>query len=77
MTSTTQCFRFVVAHSPHSGQADQVAIDRFYTERLSESALRVFASVDRLANQTKIKDIGEVGKLVQKIEMGDPKTGKL
>ena len=36
MTSTTQCFRIVVAHSPHSGQAaDQVAMDSFYTELLS------------------------------------------
>ena len=36
MTSTTQCFRFVVAHSPHSGQAaDRVAMDSFYTELLS------------------------------------------
>ena len=36
MTSTTQCFRFVVAHSPHSGQAaDQVAMDSFCTELLS------------------------------------------
>ena len=30
MTSTTQCFRFVVTHSPHSGQAaDDVAMDSF------------------------------------------------
>ena len=36
MTSATQCFRFVVAHSPHSGlSADQVAMDSFYTELLS------------------------------------------
>ena len=34
--STTQCFRFAVAHSPHSGQAaDQVATDSFYTDLLS------------------------------------------
>ena len=36
MTSTTQCFRFVVTHSPHSGQAaDEVAMDSFYTELMS------------------------------------------
>ena len=36
MTSIVQCFRSVVAHSPHSGQAaDQVAMDSFYTELMS------------------------------------------
>ena len=36
MSSATQCFRFVVAHSPHSGPAaDQVAMDSFHTELLS------------------------------------------
>ena len=36
MTSTTQCFRIVFAHSPHPGQeADQVVMDSFYTELLS------------------------------------------
>ena len=36
MISATQCFRFVVAHSPHSCQAaDQVAMDIFHTELLS------------------------------------------
>ena len=41
------------------------------------SALRVFASSDRLANHFKIIDIGEVGKLVTKIEMDAPTMGKL
>ena len=37
------------------------------------SAIRVFTSSERLANQLKINEIGEVGKLVRNIEMGDPK----
>ena len=46
-------------------------------ERSAGSALRVFTSSERLSNQLKIKDIGEVGQLVKKIEMGAPKIGKL
>ena len=38
------------------------------------SALRVFTSSERLANQLKIN---EIGKLVTKIEMDTPKFGKL
>ena len=38
------------------------------------SALRVFPSTKRLANQLKVNEIGEVGKLVKKIEMGLPKS---
>ena len=34
------------------------------------SALTVLTSTERLANQLKIDEIGEVGKLVKKIEMG-------
>ena len=41
------------------------------------SALRVFISSERLANQLKINEIGEVGKLVKKTEMYPPKIGKL
>ena len=37
------------------------------------SALRVFTSSDRLANHLKINEIGEVGKVVTKIEMYVPK----
>ena len=41
------------------------------------SALRVFTSRERLANQLKINEIGEVGKLVTQVEMDAPKIGKL
>ena len=43
------------------------------------SALRVFTSSERLANQMKISEIGEarIGKLVKKSEMGDPKAGRM
>ena len=41
------------------------------------SALRVFTSSERLAHHLKINEIGEVGKLVKKIEMAPPKIGKL
>ena len=41
------------------------------------SALRVFTSSERLANQLKIKEFGEVGKLVTKTEMNAPKIGKV
>ena len=40
-----------------------------YIVRSPGSALRVFTSSERLANQLKINDIGEVGKPVTKIEM--------
>ena len=46
-------------------------------ERSPESALRVFTSTERLANQLKINEIGEVGKLVKKTEMDAPRIGKL
>ena len=39
--------------------------------------LRVFTGSERLANQLNINEIGEVGKLVKKIEMGAAKIGKL
>ena len=45
--------------------------------RSPESALRVFTGSERLANQMKISGIGEVGKLVKRIEIGGPKVGKL
>ena len=41
------------------------------------SGLRVFTSSERLANQMKINENGEVGKLVKKIGMGGPQAGKL
>ena len=41
------------------------------------SALRVFTSSERLANHLKSNEIGEVGNLVTKSEMGDPKVGKI
>ena len=37
----------------------------------------MFTCSERLANQFKINEIGEVGKLVTKIEMHAPKIGKL
>ena len=37
----------------------------------------MFTSSKRLANQLKTNETGEVGKLVKKNEMGDPKVGKL
>ena len=40
-------------------------------------ALRVFTSSERLANHLKINEIGEVGKLVTKIEMDAPEIGTL
>ena len=40
------------------------------------SALRVFTSSERLANQTRINEIGEVGKLVKRTEMDAPRIGK-
>ena len=39
--------------------------------------LRVFTSGERLANQLKINEMGEVGKLVKRIEMGGPKARTL
>ena len=39
--------------------------------------LKVFTSSERLVNQLKINEIGVVGKLVTKIEMDAPRTGKL
>ena len=44
------------------------------TVRSPESALRGFTSCERLANQMKIKEVREVGKLVKRTEMGDPKA---
>ena len=41
------------------------------------SAIRVFTSSERLANQLKISEIGEVGEVVTKTEMGDPRIRKL
>ena len=41
------------------------------------STLRVLTTSERLANQLKINEIGEVGKLVTKIELDAPKSGKL
>ena len=41
------------------------------------SALKVFISSDRLANHLKINEIGEVGKLVTKIELGATNMGKM
>ena len=40
------------------------------------SALSVFTSCERLANQLKTNEIGEVGTWVKKIEMGGPKARK-
>ena len=40
-------------------------------------ALRVLTSSERLANQLRINEIGEVGKLVTKIEMNAPKNLKI
>ena len=48
-----------------------------YIVRSPGSALRVFTSSERLANQLKINEIGEVGKPMMKIEMNAPKIGKL
>ena len=39
------------------------------------SAFKVLTSSERLANQLKINEIGEVAKLVKKEEMSDPKVG--
>ena len=44
--------------------------------RSPRSARRVFTSSERLANHLKIKEIGEVGKLVTKTETHAPKLGK-
>ena len=41
------------------------------------SAIRVFTSSERLANQLKINEIREVGELVTKTETNAPKKGKL
>ena len=41
------------------------------------SAIRVFTSSERLANQMKINEIREVGELVTKAEMNAPKVGEL
>ena len=41
------------------------------------SVLRVFTSSERVANYLKTSEIGEVEKLETKIEMDDPKIGKL
>ena len=40
-------------------------------------ALRVFTSSERLTNHLKINEIGEVGKLVTKIEMDSPEIAKI
>ena len=40
------------------------------------SAMRVFTSSERLVNYLKIDEIGEIGKLVKKIEMSGPQAGK-
>ena len=37
----------------------------------------MFTSSERLANQMKINEMGEVEKLVNRIEMGDPQVGKV
>ena len=44
--------------------------------RSPESALRVFTGSERLANQTKVSEIGEVGKVVKRTKMDAPKMGK-
>ena len=41
------------------------------------SALKVFTSSGRLANHLKIREIGEVGKLVKKIQMKESTVGKV
>ena len=41
------------------------------------SALRVFTSSERLANQLKVNEIGEVGKLVKNIETRAPQARKI
>ena len=41
------------------------------------SVLRVFTSSERLANQLMTNEIGEVGKLVTKIEVVAPKVGNI
>ena len=45
--------------------------------RSPESASRVFASSERLANQMRISEFEEVGKLVKKSETGDMNVGKV
>ena len=45
--------------------------------RSPESAARVFTSSERLASQLKEGEVGEVGRLVKKIEMDDMKTGRV
>ena len=40
-------------------------------------ALRVLTSSERLANHLKINEIGEVGKLVTKVEMDSPEIAKI
>ena len=69
MTSTTQCFRFVVAHSPHSGQAAvQVAVDSFYTELLSVTSPQTpdervlpMGDVNAMVGSVRSEAIGGVG----------------
>ena len=41
------------------------------------SAIRVFTSSERVANQLKINETGEFGQLVTKAETNAPKIGKL
>ena len=48
-----------------------------YVDDARRSVLREFTSSERLSNHLKINEIGEVGKLVTKIEMDPPKIGKL
>ena len=45
--------------------------------RSAGSASRVFTCSERLANQLKINEIGQVGKLVKQSEMGDSKGGNM
>ena len=45
--------------------------------RSAGSAIRVFTSSERLANHLKINEIGEVGKLLKRIETGGPQARKI
>ena len=45
--------------------------------RSARSALRVFTSSERLANQLKTNEVGEVGNLMKKLETGDMKVEEL
>ena len=52
-------------------------IKYFDIARSPGSVLRVFTSSERLPNQLKFNEIGEVGKLVKKIHTNDPKVGEV